>query len=65
MDIDGLIKCLKLLYIVSQQYGKSEKKTRDQFKKVHLGQSENIHHGHTENRYQTLTSFQQKSQNVL
>lgn len=63
MDIDGLIKCLKLPYVF-QQYGKSEKK-RDQFKKVHLWQSENTYHRHKENRYQTLTGFQQKSQNVL
>lgn len=43
----------------------SVKKTRDQSKEVHPGQSENTYHRHRENRYETLTSFQQKSQSVL
>lgn len=54
------------LYYVSQQYGKCGKKKKlDQSEEVLLGQSENTYHTHRENRYETLTGFQQKSQNVL
>lgn len=38
---------------------------RDQSEEVLLGQFENTYHIHRENRYKTLTGFQQKSQNVL
>lgn len=65
MDIKGLIKCLKLLFLLRFLAVWQNVRNRDQFKKVHLGQAENTHHSHKENSYQTLTSFQQKSRNVL
>lgn len=65
MTIDGLIECLESLHSMFPSHMAEGKKTRDQSKEFHSGQFENTYHRHKENRYETLTSFQQKSQNVL
>lgn len=63
MHTDGLIKCLEKY--VSECHSKSEENKRPMYEGPHLGQPDNTHHRHRENRYQTLTRLQQKSQNVL